>query len=474
MSKLLLKNIDVIATMDDKLSEKKDCDILIDGSEIKLIQPDIQLEEEVRTIDGKGKIAFPGFVNVHHHMYQIYTRDLPRILGAKDLFDWLRLNYLIWGYLDEEMIYYSALVGLSSLLKTGCTLVSDLHYIIPASENNRLIDAEIQAAKELGVRFHPTRGSVSILDSKDALAPRGVSQSDEEILLDYERLVNTYHDPNPFSMLRIALAPVNPVTATESLLLETIKFARKNNLHCHTHLAESPQENEWSMINHGMREFDYMESIGWVGPDVWYAHCLHLTDDEIRRFGKYHTGVAHCPVCNAKNGVIAPIHKMLDAGANIGFGVDGMGGFGDMVAELRTAVVLHAYRQASENNELRMGPDLARDVLSIATKGGARVLGWDEIGTLEVGKAADIVLFDLDRFDFAGNVTDLVTSFAYYGSNHFVDVSIVNGKVLIEDGELKGIDEKAITHKVNELSMEYVKRITKETGIDYTVARIDD
>jgi len=474
MSKLLLKNIDVIATMDDKLSEKKDCDILIDGSEIKLIQPDIQLEEEVRTIDGKGKIAFPGFVNVHHHMYQIYTRDLPRILGAKDLFDWLRLNYLIWGYLDEEMIYYSALVGLSSLLKTGCTLVSDLHYIIPATENNGLIDAEIQAAKELGVRFHPTRGSVSILDSKDALAPRGVSQSDEEILLDYERLVNTYHDPNPFSMLRIALAPVNPVTATESLLLETIKFARKYNLHCHTHLAESPQENEWSMINHGMREFDYMESIGWVGPDVWYAHCLHLTDDEIRRFGKYHTGVAHCPVCNAKNGVIAPIHKMLDAGANIGFGVDGMGGFGDMVAELRTAVVLHAYRQASENNELRMGPDLARDVLSIATKGGARVLGWDEIGTLEVGKAADIVLFDLDRFDFAGNVTDLVTSFAYYGSNHFVDVSIVNGKVLIEDGELKGIDEKAITHKVNELSMEYVKRITKETGIDYTVARIDD
>ena len=471
MSKILIKNIDVIATMDEIGSEKKNCDILINGPVIELIEPNIEVAEKVKIIDGKGKIAFPGFVNVHHHMYQIYTSDLPRILSARDLFDWLRLNYLIWGYLDEEMIYLSALVGLSSLLKTGCTLVSDLHYIIPEIENNRLIDAEIRAAKELGVRFHPTRGSVSFLDTKDALAPKRVSQSDEDILLDYERMVNTYHDPSPFSMLRIGLAPVNPVTATESLLVETIKYARKHNLYCHTHLAESPQENEWSINKHGMREFDYMQSIDWVGPDVWFAHCLYLTDDEIERMGKYQCGVAHCPVSNAKNGMIAQIHKMLDAGVRIGFGVDGMGGFGDMVSELQTALVLHAYRLASQDKELRLGPDLARDVLRIASKGGAQVLGWDEVGSLEAGKAADVVLFDFNTFDFAGNVTDPITAFAYYGSNHFVDVSIINGKVVIEDGELIGVDEKSITDKVNTLSKKYIERINQITGIDYTLPR---
>jgi cytosine/adenosine deaminase-related metal-dependent hydrolase len=472
MSKLLIQNIEVISTMDEKGSEFQNCDILINGPVIEKIMPEIPVPEGAKIIDGRGKIAFPGFVNVHHHMYQIYTRDLPRILSATDLFDWLRLNYKIWGFLDEEMIYVSTLVGLSSLIKTGCTLVSDMHYIIPEGENNKLIDAEIRAAKELGIRFHPTRGGVSILDKPDALAPRNVSQSDEDILLDYERMVNTYHDPSPFSMLRIGLAPVNPVTSTEGLLKETIRFARKHNLVCHTHLAESIQENQWSMDLHGVREFDYMESIEWVGPDVWFAHCLHLTDDEIKRMGKYRCGVAHCPVSNAKLGSIARIFPMLEQGVRIGFGVDGMGGFGDMVAELQIALILHSYNLRSQDDKTLSKSDLTRTVLRIASKGGAEVLCWDKVGSLESGKAADIILFDIERFDFAGSITELVASFVYYGSNHFVDTSIINGKIVVENGNLIGIDEEAITERANKLSAEYIKRVNKNTGIDYTKPRV--
>jgi len=471
MSKLLIQNIDAVATMDEKGSEYKNCDILIDGPAIEQIQPGIPVPERAKVIDGRGKIAFPGFVNVHHHMYQIYTRDLPRILSATDLFDWLRLNYLIWGYLDEEMIYVSTLVGLSSLIKTGCTLVSDMHYIVPKGDN-KVMDAQIQAAKELGIRFHPTRGNVSFLDKPDALAPKNVSQTDDEILQDYERMVNTYHDPSPFSMLRIGLSPVNPVTATESILIETIRYARKHNLVCHTHLAESPQENQWAMDNHGMREFDYMESIEWVGPDVWFAHCLFLTDDEIRRMGKYRCGVGHCPVSNAKLGSICRIFPMLEQGVRIGFGVDGMGGFGDMVAELQTALIVHTFNLESHGTIVKDRPSLARKMLWIASRGGAEVLGWEKVGSLKVGNAADLSLFSVRNFDFAGAVTDLITSFPYYGSNHFADTMIINGKVVLENGKLPGIDEEALTERANKLSAEYIKRVNKNTGIDYTKLRV--
>ncbi|MCJ7623596.1 MAG: amidohydrolase family protein [Anaerolineaceae bacterium] len=471
MTKILIKNVDVIATMDAKGNEYTNHDILLDGQTIEKIDRDIQELNVARTIDGRGKIAFPGFVNVHHHMYQIFTRDLTRILGARGLFDWLEMNYLIWGSLTEEMVYVSALTGLALLMKTGCTLASDMYYIFPRNASKKLIDAQIQAARELGLRFHPTRGAVSSIEAPDALAPPNVCQTDDEILQDYERLVNTYHNPDPFSMLRIGLAPVNPVTSTESLLIETIKFARKHDLRCHTHLAESPQENEWSMNKHGMREFDYMESIGWVGPDVWYAHCLYLTDDEIERMGKYNCGMAHCPICNTKNAVIAPIFKMMDAGIKVGFGVDGMGGYGDMVTELQTALTLHTYRFTKDGQRGKLGLDLAREMLRIASKGGAEVLGWDEVGSLEPGKAADIVLFNVNLLDFAGCTTDLVTSFVSYGSNHKVDTSIINGEVVIDKGELCKVDEHSIVERANSLSKDFLERARKETGIDYTKAR---
>lgn len=471
MSTLLIKNLDVIAAMDRQNSEYRGCDILVNGKVIEKIGHDIPAVAGTKTIDGRGKIAFPGFVNVHNHMYQIFTRDLARILGARDLFDWLELNYRIWGSLNEEMVYISTLTGLALLMKTGCTLVSDMYYIFPQNASRNLIDAQVQAAKELGVRFHPTRGAVSPLPAPEALAPANVCQSDSEILADYERLVNAYHDPDPFSMLRIGLAPVNPVTSTESLLLETVQFAREHNLVCHTHLAESPQENEWSLKKHGMREFDYMESIGWVGPDIWFAHCLHLTDDEIERMGKYRCGMAHCPNSNSKNGQIAPIFQMIEKGVKVGFGVDGMGGYGDMVAELQTAAIVHSYRQAHNSHQLQLGPELAKSMLRIASKGGAEVLGWDSVGSLEPNKAADIVLFNTNSLDFAGCTSDLITSFVFYASNHQVDTSIINGELVIEKGKLCHVDEDSIVERANRLSRDFLERARQDTGIDYTKPR---
>jgi cytosine/adenosine deaminase-related metal-dependent hydrolase len=360
---------------------------------------------------------------------------------------------------------------LGLLMKTGCTLVSDMYYIFPEGVSNKLIDAQIRAAQELGVRFHPTRGAVSKSNSPDALAPNNVCQTDDEILQDYERLVNTYHDPSPFSMLRIGLSPVNPVTSTKNLLKETIRYARQHNLRCHTHLAESEQENEWAMSVHGMREFDYLESIGWVGPDVWFAHCLFLNDDEIRRMGEYRCGMGHCPVCNTNMGQIAPIFKMLNHGVRVGFGVDGMGGYGDMISELQTARTLHTYRLTNDGNAHIMGPDLARAMLRIASKGGAEVLGWDDMGTLEAGKAADLSLFETQQLDSAGCTTDPVTSFVYYRSNHTADTTIVNGEVVVHDGKLTRVDEDSIFERAQHLSKAFLERAKKDTGIDYTKKR---
>ena len=278
-------------------------------------------------------------------MYQIYTRDLPRLINAIDIFDRLRVRYDIWHELDPELVYMSALVGLGLLVKTGCTLVSDNFYVFPDNADKELIDAEIKAAEELGVRFHPTRGAMSLDQSKGGLPPLNVTQSDEEILLDYERLVNKYHDPSQFSMIRIALSPCSPFSVTTNLMRETIQFARKRGLRCHTHLAEFALEDKWCDEMFGMRPFEYMESLEWVGPDVWFAHAIHVNDDEINRMGEYKCGVASCPVCNARNnGGIAQILKMKDNGVRVGFGVDGSGGFGDMMAEIQTAMVLHRYR----------------------------------------------------------------------------------------------------------------------------------
>jgi 8-oxoguanine deaminase len=462
MSQLLIKNLNVIGTLDAAGTEFVNADILIDGPVIKEVGTNLTASQDARVIDGRGKIALPGFVNTHHHMYQIYTRDLPRTANALDIFDWLRVNYDIWHELDPELVYVSALVGLGLLLKTGCTLVSDLFYVFPDTADKRLIDAEIQAAKDLGVRFHPCRGGMSLDRSQGGIPPRDVIQTDEEILLDYERLVTTYHDPSPFSMTRIALAPCSPFSVTENLMRETIQFGRKHGLHCHTHLAEAPLEDIWCAEKFGMRPFEYMEDLNWVGPDVWYAHSIYVNEAEVRRMGAYRCGVASCPVCNARAGHgIAPILEMRKQGVRVGFGVDGAGGYGDMIAELQTAMVLHRY-QAKDQKPLAM------EMLRIASQGGAQVLGWDNLGSIEPGKAADLFLIDSRQLDYAGSTHDLVTSVVLYAANHIVDTTIVNGEVVVEGGRLKNVDEDAIVERANRLSQAFIDKASRRTGVDYS------
>jgi 8-oxoguanine deaminase len=462
MSNLLIQNIDVIATMDNKATELHGEDILVEGPAIKSIGVNLTPPTDARIINGRGKVALPGFVNTHNHMYQIFTRDLPRTNNAKDMFDWLKLSYDIWHDIDPELVYASSLVGLGLLLKTGCTLASDLFYVFPDTADNKLIDAEIQAASELGIRFHPCRGAMSLDQSHGGLVPTNMTEADEDILLDYERLFNTYHDPAPFSMLRIALSPCAPFTVTSNLMRETVKYARKHGLHCHTHLAEGHAEEVWCADMFGMRPFEYMESLEWIGPDVWYAHAINVNEDEIRRMGEYKCGVASCPVSNARYGYdIASILKMDKAGVRVGFGVDGGGGYGDMIAEIQIALQLHRY--ASKDRR-----PLINEMLRFGTKGGAQVLGWDEVGSLEPGKAADIALIDTHQLDYAGCLHDKISSILLFGANHIVDMTIVNGEVVVEKGRLTRMNEDEIIDQTNRLARDFITRASKRTGVDYS------
>jgi len=460
MSDLLIKGLTVIATMDSAGTEVKDADILIENQLIRTIGPNLAAPPGGRVIDGRGKIAIPGFVNTHHHMFQIYSRDLPAVAEARNLMDWLHQNSLAWSEIDEEMVYMSALVGLGLLLKTGCTLVSDNHYLFPARAGKKLMDAQIRAARELGIRFLPVRGAISIDEATTDVYVPEICETDDEILLDCERLAKLYHDPSPFSMIRIAVGPVSPYSASERLMRETVALARSHGLRCHTHLAESPAEDAWCQEAHGMRPLQWMETLEWTGPDVWYAHGIYLNDEEIQRMGEHGSGLAHCPVSNAISGRIAPISRFLEHGVPVGFGVDGGAGFGDMMAEIQTATVLHAYRGSLNGDFAPLG-STARQMLHIATQGGARVLGWEEAGSLAPGKAADITLIDTRQLDYAGCISDPTTSAVLFGANHMVDMVIVNGEVVVENGGLTRIDESEVVARVRELSSAFVKRVAK-------------
>lgn len=464
MSELLIKDLNVIATMDDHAAERRNEDILIENQMIRALGPNLVASPGARVIDGRGKIAMPGFVNTHNHMFQIYSRDLPSVAQAKNLLDWLHQNSLAWSELDEEMVYISALVGLGLLLKTGCTLVSDEHYLFPTRAGKELVDAQVRAARELGIRFHPVRGAICIKPETETLYGRELCETDDEIMKDFERLAKLYHDPSPFSMLRVGIGPVSLYATSDGLMRETVALARKLGLRCHTHLAESPDEEIWCQETHGLRPFRVMETLEWVGPDIWYAHGVYLNDEEIQRMGKYGSGLAHCPVSNGISGHIASINKFLEHGVPVGLGVDGGAGFGDMMAEIQTATVLHTFRGSENGDFAPLGP-IARQILQLATRGGARVLGWEEMGSLIPGNAADITLIDTQQLDYAGCISDPITSAVLFGANHMVDTVIVNGEVVVEDGHLTKVDETEVVAHARELSSAFVKRVARRLQV---------
>ena len=443
MTTVLLRNAALVLTMDEKRREIEDGAVLIRDNVIEAVGPTRELPSVAdRVTDMKGRIIMPGLVNTHHHLYQTLTRCLPETQDAP-LFSWLRTLYPIWARLTPEAVYVSALIGLGELLLTGCTTTLDQLYLFP---NGVTLDDEIRAAEELGVRFHPCRGSMSLGESEGGLPPNEVVEDEEAILADSRRVIESFHDPERYSMRRIVIAPCSPFSVTPELLRSSRDLARQYGVHCHTHVAETLDEEVFCLEQFGRRPVEYLADLGWLGEDVSYAHGVHLTDAEMKLFAETGTGIAHCPTSNMRLGSgIAPVTRMLELGVKVGLAVDGSASndSSHMLNEARMALLLQRVRHGSSALS-------ARQVLEMATLGGAALLGRDDIGSLAPGRAADLISIDVERVAYAG-AGDLAAALVFCGPVE-VDLSMVNGRVVVEDGQLVGIDIDALVHRQNRLA----------------------
>lgn len=450
MSTLLLKNAALLITMDEKRRRMKQGGLWVRDNVIEMVEPSSELPQEAdRVIDASGMVVLPGLVNTHHHLYQTLTRALPAVQDV-ELFDWLVTLYPIWAELTAEAVYVSAQIGLAELMLSGCTTANDHLYIYP---NDVTLDAEIRAAQELGIRFHPCRGSMSLGKSKGGLPPDRVVQTEEEIMADCQRVVDTYHDPNPYAMCRIVIAPCSPFSVTEELMRQSAAWARQRGLTLHTHVAETLDEEEFCLRKVGLRPVEYMGELGWVGEDVWYAHAIYLSEEEIELLAETGTGVAHCPTSNMRLGSgIAPIREMLDRGVKVGLAVDGSASndSSHMLAEARMAMLLQRVRKGA-------GALSAQESLEMATLGGAAVLGRDDIGSLAPGKAADFIAIHLDRLEYAGAGQDPLGALLFCRPVN-VDLSVINGRVVVEKGHIVGFDLERTIARQNEISQEMLRR----------------
>ncbi len=441
---LLLKNCDVIVTMDAARREIRGGAIHIVGDQIVAIGADLTPPLHVDEIlDLTGHIVCPGLINTHHHMFQSLTRAAP---GAQDssLFGWLRALYPIWARLTPEMIRISTQVAMAELLLSGCTTSSDHLYLFP---NGARLDDSIEGAAEIGMRFHAARGAMSIGESLGGLPPDVLVEAEADILNDSARLIETFHDPRPRSMLRMVLAPCSPFSVSRELMRDTAVLAREHGVSLHTHLAENRDDVSYSLERYGRTPARYAEDLGWLGPDVWHAHCVQLDRAGIGMFGATGTGVAHCPCSNMRLGSgIAPIGRMRRAGVPVGIGVDGS-------ASNDAAHILSEVRQAMLLQRVRYGPGAmtARDALEIGMLGGARVLGRNDIGALAPGMAADLAVFDLDAIAFAGARHDPVAALAFCGPISAA-YTIVNGRVIVREGQLITVDFPALIRRHNQLA----------------------
>lgn len=464
MGKILIKNAYALALLDDANTVLRDASLYIEGGRIKKILKNKETDIDrfvsengiEKVIDGRNNLVLPGFVNTHHHFYQIFTRNIPKMQDEK-LFDWLVDLYDIWALLDEEWVYYSTLAAMGELALTGCTATTDHHYVFPKGGEN-FIDVQFKAAAELGMRFHATRGSMSRSRKDGGLPPDSVVQTEEEIMADCERVINKFHDTSAFSMRKVALAPCSPFSVTPKLLEQTSIFARAKKVKMHTHLCETKDEDDYCLSVYKMRPIDFMESVGWLGPDVWYAHSIYVNDAEIERMGKTGTGVAHCPSSNLRLGSgIAPVPKMLKHNVPVGIAVDGSASndTSDMLGELRMALLVH--RVGSGVDQMP-----AFDVFKMASKGGNRVLGFENSGEIKEGLAADVIMYDLNSIGFVGSLHDPLSSLLFAGFDHRVNYNIINGNIVVEKGKLVNVDEQRIIDNGNRIA----KRIVHDKYIN--------
>ncbi len=454
MSTLLVKDARLLVTMDDARRRLAGGGLYVKDNVIRRVGPSADLPPTADVVlDAQDMVVLPGLVNTHHHLYQSLTRAVP---GAQDaeLFGWLTTLYPIWAGLTAEAVYVSALVALSELILSGCTTVADHLYIYP---NDSRIDDEIRAARELGVRFHPSRGSMSLGKSKGGLPPDSVVEDEEAILADCARAVETFHDPADYSMCRIVIAPCSPFSVTPDLMRASVRFARERGLSLHTHVAETADEEAFCLEKFGVRPAELMRQLGWVGPDVWWAHCVHLSDDEIGLMARSGTGVAHCPSSNMRLGSgIARIRDMVDASVKVGLGVDGSASndSGHLLAEARQAMLL----QRVERGAAALS---AEEALWIGTRGGAAVLGREDIGALAPGMAADFIGIRMDRLAFAGAQADPLAALVFCAPPT-VDLSVINGKVVVQEGGLLPMDLAPVVERHNELARELLARAKRD------------
>lgn len=441
---LLIKNARVLVTMDEERREIDNGAIFVRGNVIEQVGAGADLPQAAdEVIDATGHVVIPGLVNTHHHMYQSLTRVIPAAQDG-ELFNWLTNLYPIWANLTAEMVHVSTLTAMSELILSGCTTSSDHLYIYP---NDCKLDDSIEAAAKIGMRFHAARGAMSVGQSKGGLPPDSVVEDEKAILKDTQRLIESYHDTARHAMQRVVVAPCSPFSVSRDLMKEAAELARSFGVSLHTHLAENVNDIAYSREKFNMTPAEYAEDCGWVGHDVWHAHCVQLDDAGINLFARTGTGVAHCPCSNMRLASgIAPIRKMVNAGVPVGLGVDGS-------ASNDGAHMLGEARQAMLLQRVGFGPDAmtARQALELATLGGAKVLNRDDIGALKPGMSADIVMFKLEQIGFAGALHDPVAALVFCTPAN-VSYSIINGKVVVKDGILQSIDLPLVIERHNQLA----------------------
>ena len=451
MSTLLLKNIHTLVTCDDSDQILHGVDLYCEDGLIRSIGPALPHTAD-KVVDARHCWCYPGLVNTHHHLYQVFSRNLPQVQNL-ELFDWLTTLYEIWKGLDESVIRLSSLTGMGELMKHGCTTCFDHHYVFPAHAGD-LIGAQFAAAEELGIRMFASRGSMDLSKKDGGLPPDSVVQTVDEIMKDSARIIEQYHDPRPGSMRQVALAPCSPFSVSAELLRQSAILARQYGVRLHTHLCETKDEERYMLTHHGVRPLEFMASLGWTGPDVWYAHGIHFNDEELRELARTGTGVAHCPISNMKlaSGV-ARIPDMLELGVPIGLAVDGSASNdgSSLMEELRVAYLLHRLHSSAK------APS-GYQVLKMATRGSAQLLGRDDIGQLTAGKCADFFLVDSRRLELVGGEYSPADVLATVGLRGPVDYTVVNGKITVKDGHLVTIDEDRIAAEAREVCRSYLSK----------------
>lgn len=455
---LLITNADVIATMDDSRRELRGASLLVRGAQIDTIWPAGTMPPGTtadEVIDATGHAVLPGLVNTHHHMFQSLTRAIPAAQDA-ELFGWLKTLYPIWAGLTPEMVQVSTQVAMAELLLSGCTTSSDHLYIYP---NGVRLDDSIEAAARIGMRFHAARGSMSVGETSGGLPPDRLVEAEPAILADTQRLIEAHHDHGRYAMLRVVAAPCSPFSVSPGLMKDSAALARSLGTRLHTHLAENDHDIAYSQARFGMTPTEYAERMGWLGDDVWHAHCVKLDAAGIAAFAATGTGVAHCPCSNMRLASgIAPVRQMLNAGVPVGLGVDGSASNdgAHLLGEARMAMLLARVGKAMQPFGCDTGPRemTARAMLDVATRGGARVLGRDDIGHLAPGMAADLALFDLRTLGFAGGAVHDPVAALLLCAPAQAAYTVVNGRVVVRQGQLATLDLGPLLERHNRLAQQ--------------------